>query len=177
LRRREFIFITALLTELGYETLGASARAEPLRKARPLGDLSGTWHALWQTTEQGIEKRNRETVAIRQRSDELEIRNAAISPDIRVGGYLWQGTMRWLPDNTLVGEYWSVDPAASAHGTLYYVVNASGQFMEGMWVGTNMDYALTTGCCVLARDEETADRCFGRLLQKDRQIYLKQTEV
>ena len=176
LRRRELLLLTALLGELGYKGLGPSARAEALPKRRNQhGDLSGKWHALWQTTEQGVEKRNHEIVAISQRGDELSIRNAEISPDIRVGGYFWEGTLRWR-DNTLIGEYWSVDLNATAHGTLYYIINPSGQFMEGIWVGTNMDYALATGCCVLARDDETADRCFTRLLQKDRELYSKQME-
>ena len=63
----------------------------------------------------------------------------------------------------LVGFYSAIEQSAGWSGTLYYQVGGSGTFMEGRWVGANIDSPQNFGLSVLARDEEVARKRFAYL--------------
>ncbi len=171
LQRREFVLIAATLNLLGYSPSNQSPDGEPLRN---LGnDLSGTWYTIWQTTVQGEENHNREIVKIHQQGATVVMENDKISADNKTGGYLWRGVLYFRKEHTLAGEYLAVDANVSAHGVMFLAINPVGRFIEGRWIGANIDRTLATGICVLARERELAKQCFDRLLMNQSKIYNK----
>jgi hypothetical protein len=160
LSRREFTVCIALLAALGLST-GGHAKVDA-RDPR-LDGLEGEWFALWETTVHGASNLNMEKVRISLTGDFLEIRNDAPSPH-NPEGYLWRGTLQAVQDRMLVGTYSAVDPGAGWSGTLYYQVGGSGAFLEGRWVGANVDSAMNSGFSVLARTQEVARRRFAFLV-------------
>lgn len=170
LKRREFMLIAAIIAGLGVavEPAQVDAAAAP----GPLGiDISGPWVALWQTTVHREENHNYEEVFIEQSGSTLDVYNDAVSSDNPEGGYLWRAQLALHDDRTVVGAYAAAQQGIGSRGTLFYVLNRSGKFMEGRWVGSNIDLALNTGVCVMARDRATATKRFSQLLVAQSMIY------
>ena len=169
LQRREFILIIAMLNLLDHSESSYATNGELLWD---LGsNLSGTWHAIWQTTVQGEENHNREIVKIQQQGSTVIMENDKISADNKTGGYLWRGILYFRQEHTLAGEYLAVNVNVSAHGVMFLAINPVGKFIEGRWIGSNIDRTLATGICVLAQNRELAKQCFDRLLKNQDKIY------
>lgn len=128
-------------------------------------DLSGTWHAIWETSVEGEENINTEVLNITQVGARVTIENEAVSPENPIGGYLWRADCALHDNASLMGTYAALDPNHRQRGVLFYTVHRSGQFMTGRWVGCNYDIDLFDGVTVLAREAELAqarfDKAFG----------------
>ncbi|MGH8532146.1 MAG: helix-turn-helix domain-containing protein [Gammaproteobacteria bacterium] len=131
-------------------------------------DLSGTWHAVWETTAGDELTINTEVLRVTQFSTRVTIENEQVSPENPIGGYLWRADCT-VHDNTfLMGTYAALDPNYRQRGVLFYTVHRSGQFMAGRWVGCNYDVDLYDGLAVLAREPEVARVRFDKAFEGTR---------
>lgn len=129
-------------------------------------DLTGLWHALWQTTADGRPSIDSEEVAIEEGllPGEWWLRNLAMAPENPLGGYLWTGSL--VPGRTpghFYGHYSARDPEALWHGVLYLVADHTWTRLTGRWTGRNLDSMTATGAAVLARDPQVARAEMARL--------------
>ncbi len=125
--------------------------------------LGGTWHAVWETSVDHHRNVNREVLRASVSRRRVRIINLSASVDNVVGGYLWRADLKIHGDRFLSGTYKAAEANMLYNGTLYAVLHASGQFMEGRWVGANFDDDLATGRFILARTAPTADDRFTDL--------------
>ncbi|MBV9852100.1 MAG: hypothetical protein JO250_20740 [Armatimonadetes bacterium] len=117
-------------------------------------DLTGLWHALWQTTAEGRPNINTEVVRLQQRGPELWLENTGRSPENPIGGYLWRGEGVLYNGQYLIGSYAAAEQSVIAKGSLYFVLNPGGDYLVGKWVGCNLDSTFTWGFGVFAKDKE-----------------------
>jgi transcriptional regulator with XRE-family HTH domain len=113
--------------------------------------LSGIWHALWETTVDAKTVFNTEIVRAEWKRRKLVIGNEAISPENPEGGYLWRGELDFVDNSYLMGLYWPLDKEVSSRGTMFGVFHRSGRSIRGMWVGCNYDAELTHGCFIFSK--------------------------
>lgn len=128
-----------------------------------IADLAGEWHAIWETTAHHELNINHEVVAISQDGATIVLENLAASPENKDGGYLWEARLSIHDNRHLVGAYWSIERPVNARGTLYLVLNPTGRYLIGIWVGCNIDNDLACGRVALSRSEEDASAEFKRL--------------
>ncbi|MGH8898166.1 MAG: helix-turn-helix domain-containing protein [Egibacteraceae bacterium] len=135
------------------------------RRSQDSIDLSGTWHAVWETTVEDEFKINTEVLRATQASTRVTIENEQVSPENPIGGYLWRADCTLHDNAFLMGTYAALDSNYRQRGVLFYTVHRSGQFMVGRWIGCNYDVDLYDGLTVLAREPEVArvrfDKVFG----------------
>jgi transcriptional regulator with XRE-family HTH domain len=116
----------------------------------PIGlDLTGEWHARWETTRDGIPTTNFHTLNATH-SGEFVYLDAT-------GDYDWRADLRFK-DSNLTGTYQAVSDRRDERGALYFVLNGHGDAAIGRWSGRWADGILGDGYGVLARDEARADR-------------------
>jgi DNA-binding winged helix-turn-helix (wHTH) protein len=132
------------------------------RGDRWIVDLSGEWHAIWETTAHDERNVNHEALAFSQVRANLKIVNPTASPDNPDGGYSWEARLTIHDNRHLVGAYWSTDSSVNARGTLYLVLNRTGRFITGVWAGCNIDSDLACGRVAMARTQESASAEFHR---------------
>lgn len=126
-------------------------------------DLSGEWHAIWETTAHNELNINHEVVEFSQDRANIVVKNLAASQDNKDGGYLWEARLTVHDNRHMVGAYWSVDRSVNARGTLYMLLNPTGRFITGVWAGCNIDTDLASGRVALARSKDDATAEFTRL--------------
>lgn len=141
------------------------ARRRSTSSGSRLMDLSGQWHAIWQTTVEGQPNINTEMVTITQSGTELVLQNEAKSLENPLGGYLWRSDAALVDNQYVLGSYAATEPRVSSRGTLYFVVNRSGTYLIGKWVGCNLDSNFTWGFGVLAQDKSTGMKKLRTLLR------------
>jgi hypothetical protein len=150
----------AVLYAIGYEvTKGIieDIRAKGASGLREKGtNLSGTWYAVWQTTVEGKENVNIEVLEIKQKGRKITMENVQKSPENTLGGYLWRGECKIFDNEHILGHYLPREANVSSKGTIYFLLNRSGNFMTGKWVGCNYDYGFTWGFGVIAKDRDFA---------------------
>lgn len=116
----------------------------------PMGlDLSGRWHAAWDTSRDRVPVVDRHTIDATHRG--IEFTFAA------TGDYLWSGTLRHV-DGSLMGAYLSTERNKMYRGSLYFTLAEDGSAAIGRWSGLWADGLVGGGWGVLARDEDRADR-------------------
>jgi len=81
------------------------------------------------------------------------------------GGYLWDGELRLLDNEVLVGWYVATDGGVRSKGTLFYLVHPQGLKMTGRWVGLSYD-GLVTGWGTLAKSETEARELMNELRER-----------
>ena len=126
-------------------------------------DLSGEWHAVWETTAHEERNVNHEVLLFSQSRANLRVVNPEASPDNPDGGYAWEARLTIHDNRHLVGAYWSTDAAVNARGTLYLVLNRTGRFITGVWAGCNIDSDLACGRVAMERTHDSAAAEFQRL--------------
>jgi transcriptional regulator with XRE-family HTH domain len=115
-------------------------------------DLSGTWNAMWLTTANELENRNREVINVRKRwNGTWQLSNEAISDDNPDGGYLWIARMELFDNKHLLGYYCARERAVLAKGTLCLELQPNGREIVGVWDGLNFDTMWATGLVALTR--------------------------
>ncbi|MGH8884061.1 MAG: helix-turn-helix domain-containing protein [Egibacteraceae bacterium] len=128
-------------------------------------DLSGTWHAVWETTVEDELNINTEVLRVEQAGNHVVLQNEAVSPANPIGGYLWRADCTLHDNAFLMGSYTAIDPNDRQRGVMFYTVHRSGQLMVGRWVGCTYDTDIYDGLTVLAREPEVArvrfDKAFG----------------
>jgi hypothetical protein len=163
LTRRELTVCIALLAALGFSFPDDRHGKEPAAADSRLKGLDGEWFAIWETTVHGAENYNMEVVQADLVGTKLAIRNTAPSPH-NPEGYLWQGALEAVQQRILVGSYSAVQSETGWSGTLYYQLGGNATFMDGRWVGANIDSTMNSGLCVLARSEDVARNRFKFLV-------------
>jgi hypothetical protein len=150
----------AILYAIGYES--AKSFIEYVRDhGLDLGrerrvNLTGTWYAAWQTTAKGKEVLNTELLRIKQRRHKIIIENLEISPENKLGGYLWKGEASLYNNQYLIGRYLPVDPNVISKGSLFFRLDRVRKYLQGKWVGCNVDHELTWGFGVIAKEKNDA---------------------
>jgi transcriptional regulator with XRE-family HTH domain len=120
-------------------------------------DLSGAWNAMWLTTINGKENRNREIVHARRRfNGSWEFANEAVSEDNPEGGYLWIAKLELFDNTHILGYYCARDRSVLAKGTLCLALQPNGREIVGVWDGLNFDTMWATGAVALCRASEKA---------------------
>lgn len=115
-------------------------------------DLSGQWNAMWLTTVDRMENRNRETVNVRKRwNGSWEFSNEAISADNPDGGYLWVARLELFDNKHILGYYCARDRAVLAKGTLCLELQSNGREILGVWDGLNFDQMWATGMVAMCK--------------------------
>ncbi len=160
----------AMLYAIGYES--AKSLFDYLKdhgfgvwKKKP--NLSGkNWYAAWSTTVEGESNINTETIEIKHRGDKLRIKNLEKSEQNKLGGYLWRAELRIFDNEHIIGTYMPIEQNVISKGSLYFLLNHSGDFLVGKWVGCNYDHEFTWGFGVIARDKEFAIRKLTKLLSR-----------
>jgi hypothetical protein len=119
-------------------------------------NLTGSWYAAWQTTAKGKEVLNTELLKIKQRGRKLVIENLEVSLENKLGGYLWKGEVRLYNNQYIIGRYLPVDPNVISKGSLFFRLDRVRNYLEGKWVGCNVDYEFTWGFGVIAKEKREA---------------------
>lgn len=115
-------------------------------------DLSGTWHAMWLTTVNGEENRNREVIDVRKRwNGSWQFSNETISGDNPKGGYLWVARLELFDNRHLLGYYCARERNILAKGTLCLELQPNGREIVGVWDGLNFDTMWATGLVALTQ--------------------------
>lgn len=125
-------------------------------------DFAGKWTAIWQTQVDGVDRYYHDPVEIEQHQNVLTVKNESVAEDM-AGGYLWKGELRLYDNHYLLGWYLANQPNVLSKGTFFFVVNRQGDLIEGGWTGCSNDSDLMSGCAVMARTVERADKAITRL--------------
>ncbi len=121
-------------------------------------DLSGTWNAMWLTTVNQVENRNREVINVRRRwNGTWQLSNEAISADNPDGGYLWIARMELFDNKHLLGYYCARERVVLAKGTLCLELQPNGREIVGVWDGLNFDTMWASGLVALTRSTGNHD--------------------
>lgn len=122
-----------------------------LRRSKEV-DISGQWNAMWLTTTNRQENRNRETIVARRRwNGSWELANESISDDNPDGGYLWIARLELFDNKHLLGYYCAKERSVLAKGTLCLELQANGREILGVWDGLNFDTMWASGAVALCR--------------------------
>lgn len=126
--------------------------------------LKGVWYAAWQTTTQGKEVLNSELLRFKQKGSRVLMENVAVSPENRVGGYLWRGQLTVYNNQYMIGHYLARQPYVISKGSLFFKLDRVRNHMIGKWVGCNIDSEFTWGFGVIAKDQNQALTELGTLV-------------
>jgi hypothetical protein len=131
-------------------------------------DLSGTnWVAAWQTSVDGKEVLNTESIIIKQRGGLIKMWNAEISPGNPKAGYKWEGQLQFLHGRDLMGHYFSTRNEQNTNkGIMFFNYNSARKEFIGRWVGASYDGPLLSGFGVIAKSRERAFAILKELLEK-----------
>lgn len=119
-------------------------------------NLSGTWHAVWQTTSRGKEVLSKEILNIKQKGEKIIMENVERSSEHKPGGYLWRGEAKIFDNQHIVGSYQAREKNVVAKGTFYFLLGHLGDIMTGKWSGCNLDYDLSWGFGVISKEKDIA---------------------
>jgi transcriptional regulator with XRE-family HTH domain len=118
-------------------------------------DLTGNWEAIWLTTTNGQENRNRETIVAKRRwNGSWEFTNKEISEDNPDGGYLWVGRLELFDNRHLLGYYCAKERRILAKGTLCLELQTNGRNIVGVWHGLSFDTMWATGLVAMCRESD-----------------------
>jgi hypothetical protein len=160
------VIIIAALSAIGSESIKIffeGIKDKIMRRDKV--NLSGMWHAAWQTTVEGKENINTEVLKIEQKGKRVIIENTQRSPENKVGGYLWRGECKFYDNAHLIGIYLAREPNVVAKGAVYFLFNRVGNFLIGQWIGCNIDSELTGGYGVIAKERDFALEKIQQLLE------------
>jgi transcriptional regulator with XRE-family HTH domain len=120
----------------------------------PEVDLTGQWNAMWLTTVNGKENRNRELVHVRRRwNSTWEFSNESVSEDNPEGGYLWVAKLELFDNKYILGFYCARDRGILPKGTLCLELQTNGREILGVWDGLNFDTMWAHGLVALCRSD------------------------
>lgn len=136
---------------------------DELMGLRPIGrDLSGVWHAMWQTTRDGVPTIDYHTIEAKFASEYVLFQATS-------GDYVWRGDFRHAHDE-LMGTYRSLDHGRQSSGMMRFTLNAHGDTAIGTWAGSNIDGLHQYGWGVLARDKSKAELSIKYLVDRDEKL-------
>lgn len=116
-----------------------------IRRAKHI-DISGSWNAVWLTTVNDKENRNREIIHVSRRwNGSWQFMNECVSEDNPEGGYLWISRLDLFDNRHLLGYYVARDSAVIAKGTLCLELQPNGRQIIGTWEGLNFDTMWANG--------------------------------
>lgn len=121
--------------------------------------LLGVWHALWETSIDGIALLNSEVLEFEAgRRNRVLVRNLEISPENPEGGYMWRGDCRMYDAQFLLGTYVATERSIRSKGVLQLALSRSGREIEGQWAGASFDSDFAHGLVVMTRNAENTSR-------------------
>ena len=145
----------------------------------PVGvDMSGLWHAAWQSWHDG-----HHVVGIQQ------VRCEQVGPHIawsaldrghppgagqaeafrrEDGGYVWQGELRLWDGELLIGWYAADDGSVRSKGAVHLALHPHGLVWSGRWVGLSYDGVSETGLGAMSRTEQDVARAIETLIARER---------
>lgn len=126
---------------------------------RPMGlDVSGEWHARWDTTRRGEKQIDKHPIRAGYATEYVTF--------VAGGDYSWRGDFRII-EESLVGSYYSTDSGRRSRGAMYLLLSPHGDAAVGRWDGLSVDGALCYGWGAIARTEDHADRLIEWLVKHD----------
>jgi transcriptional regulator with XRE-family HTH domain len=126
-------------------------------------NLTGRWWAGWQTWTEGEEILTTQPVEMEQHGLTVRIRAVERSEENPRAGYVWAGELRIWDNRALMGWYTAEDENVLVRGTLFYVLHAHGNFMEGRWTGISYDGPIKSGWTAIAQARDEAASIVDRL--------------
>lgn len=137
----------------------------------PIGlDMTGPWHAVWQTTRNRHPTINTHVMTATHAGEFLNLK--ADNED----DYAWNADLK-IYGTSLAGTYQAVEPARNEHGSLYFVLSHTAEAAIGRWQGQYQDGILGSGYGVLARDAVHAELLLNWLIKQNVPITEFPTEV
>ena len=120
-------------------------------------DVSGDWCAAWQTSVDGAQLVNCESIRIIQKGKTVHIYNTERSPDNPRAGYLWEGQMQFFQGRNLMGWYFpKKEESNSSKGIMYMAYFSPQRKFIGQWVGSAYDGDLMAGYVVIKQHRSDA---------------------
>ena len=120
-------------------------------------DVSGEWCAAWQTSVNGQELINCETIKIEQKGKTLRIWNTEKSPENPIAGYLWEGQLQFFQGRNVMGWYFPKKlENNTSKGIMYMAYLSQQKKFVGQWVGSAYDGELVAGFVVIKKDRSEA---------------------
>jgi transcriptional regulator with XRE-family HTH domain len=141
----------------GAEPLGVEG-LDPPGESNGTVSLTGTWHALWETSAEGRLSIDSEAVTIDQQGTDLCIENRERAPENPLGAYLWRAHCRIYDNRHILGVYVPREANVRSKGVVYLTLHTSGALMLGRWLGCSYDDEFASGFSVIARDRDVARR-------------------
>jgi transcriptional regulator with XRE-family HTH domain len=127
-------------------------------------DLSGIWHAGWQTYKDGVQRLAIQEVVAHQHGNVVQLSAQRTAP-VEEGGYNWAGEFRLWDNEVLMGWYRGADGNVRSKGTMYFALLDQGNQAKGRWVGMSYDGKVITGNASLARTAEDAQTILQDLVE------------
>lgn len=126
-------------------------------------DLSGEWHAGWQTYKDGVQRLAIQPVVAHQHGNIVQV-SAERTVAVEEGGYNWAGEFRLWDNEVLMGWYRGADGSVRSKGTMYFALDGDGNQATGRWVGLSHDGRVVTGNSSLARNADDAESILQGLI-------------
>lgn len=123
----------------------------------PLGmDLSGSWHAAWQTWRGGEHVINTHSLFGKHHGERVKFAAS--------GDYDWTGDFRFTW-HLLKGDFRAAEPSGPATGTMLLALTADHDTALGSWSGITGEGKLGSGWGVISRTEDYAADLLSRLIE------------
>jgi len=120
-------------------------------------DISGEWFVAWQTSINGEELLNTETLKVKQKGKTVVFENRERAPENPQGGYLWKSKMQFYQGRNLMGWYFPLKSENnSSKGIMYMAYFSQKRLFVGKWIGSGYDGELQAGFVVIATTREIA---------------------
>lgn len=129
-------------------------------------DLSGQWHAAWQTWKDGSERIDVHGLGVRQEGELLWLNAERAQVSVEQGTYAWDGELRLWDNDVLIGWYVSTEAAVRSKGSIYFKLHPHGLFAAGRWVGLSYDGDIITGFGAMAREASDAEGAVRDLIEQ-----------
>lgn len=120
---------------------------------RSTPDLGGTWHTNWQTADMDTAAHPVEALRI---ADSIALDKG------------WRGQLNVYRDEVLIGWYRPPMTGIRTRMGVFLWISAAGDYLHGKWTGVADNNTITSGWCVLARDERRSREILNELVNTGR---------
>ena len=130
-------------------------------------DVSGDWFAAWQTSVDGKQLLNTESLKVVQKGKSVFMENRERAPENPEGGYLWKSKLQFYQGRNLMGWYFPLSSENnSSKGIMYMSYFSPKKIFYGKWVGSGYDGELEGGFLVVAKTRESAREKITAIVEK-----------
>lgn len=165
--------VVGMLLKALYDVIAARRRFKKELEDNDNIDVTGEWHAAWQTSVDGAELINTEHIKMLQKGKTVKVWNTEKSPENPKAGFLWESQSQFLQGRNLMGWYFAkAEESNASKGILYLSYLSPRKLFFGKWVGTAYDGELITGCVVFSKVRAEAKLELQRFIAAAGQITL-----